>query len=340
MSVASLRRLILIFLIILLGAALSISSPAFLTTGNIMTLLQEAALYGIVALGMTFVLITAEIDISIGATIAFTAMVCVNFLVRTMIPVVLFVPIAVAVGALIGCVNGFFITRFKLPDFIVTLAIRGVLTGLALVIAIKKEGFVENVYIQNPSYLWFGSEISLGPQLHTHVVTIAFFLLAIAAHFLLKNTRFGTNVYATGANINAARLSGVNTNRTIVGVYALVGACASLAAVFISSKMMTAMPELGIGNEMDVIASVVIGGTAFSGGVGDIPGTVIGVLFLALLKNGILKLGISPFVQPIVIGGIIVVAVIVDTWYRRLAERMITQAAMRRRAAAYAAAKA
>lgn len=340
MSVTSLRRLILIFLIILLGAALSISSPAFLTTGNIMTLLQEAALYGIVALGMTFVLITAEIDISIGAIIAFTSMICVNFLVRTMMPVVLFVPIAVAVGALIGCVNGFFITRFKLPDFIVTLAIRGVLTGLALVIAIKKEGFVENVYIQNPAYLWFGSEISLGPQLHTHVVTIAFFLLAIAAHFLLKNTRFGTNVYATGANINAARLSGVNTNRTIVGVYALVGACASLAAVFISSKMMTAMPELGIGNEMDVIASVVIGGTAFSGGVGDIPGTVIGVLFLALLKNGILKLGISPFVQPIVIGGIIVVAVIVDTWYRRLAERMITQAAMRRRAAAYAAAKA
>ena len=112
------------------------------------------------------------------------------------------------------------------------------------------------------------------------------------------------------------------------------------AAIFISSRMMTAMPELGIGNEMDVIASVVIGGTAFSGGVGDIPGTVLGVLFLALIKNGILKLGISPFVQPIVIGGLIVVTVIVDTWYRRLADRMISQAAMRRRAAANAAAKA
>ncbi len=168
-------------------------------------------------------------------------------------------------------------------------------------------------------------------------MTIVFFVLAVGAHFLLKHTRFGTNVYATGANLNAARLSGVNTNKTIIGVYALVATCAALSAVFISSRMMTAMPELGIGQEMDVIASVVIGGTAFSGGVGDIPGTVLGVLFLALIKNGILKLGISPFVQPIVIGGLIIVAVIVDTWYRRLAERMISQAALRRRAAANAA---
>lgn len=335
MSVSALRRLILIFLMILLGGVLSVANPAFLTLGNLMTLLQEAALYGIVALGMTFVIITAEIDISIGATIAFTSMVCVNFLVRTQIPVLLFVPVAVGLGALIGVFNGFFITRFKLPDFIVTLATRGILSGLALVLAIKEGGFVSNVYIQNPTYLWFGKE--LGP---THIVTVVFFLLAIAAHFLLKRTRFGTNVYATGANINAARLSGVNTNRTIIGVYALTGMCAALSAIFISSRMMTAMPELGIGNEMDVIASVVIGGTAFSGGVGDIPGTVLGVLFLALIKNGILKLGISPFVQPIVIGGLIVIAVIVDTWYRRLAERMISQAALRRRAAANAAAKA
>ena len=335
MSVTALRRLVLILLMLILGVALTIANPTFLTLGNIMTLLQEAALYGIVALGMTFVLITAEIDISIGAIIAFTSMVCVNFLVRTQIPVMLFVPIAVGLGALIGVVNGFFITRFKLPDFIVTLATRGILTGLALVLAIKEGGFVSNVYIQNPTYLWFGSE--LGP---THVVTIVFFLLAVGAHFLLKHTRFGTNVYATGANLNAARLSGVNTNKTIIGVYALVATCAALSAIFISSRMMTAMPELGIGQEMDVIASVVIGGTAFSGGVGDIPGTVLGVLFLALIKNGILKLGISPFVQPIVIGGLIIVAVIVDTWYRRLAERMISQAALRRRAAANAPVKA
>lgn len=333
MSVSNLRRLILVLLMLLLGAALAIKYPTFLTLDNLMTLLQEASLYGIVALGMTFVLITAEIDISIGAIIAFTSMVCVNFLVKTHVPVPLFIPIAILVGAVAGLFNGFFITRFKLPDFIVTLATRGILSGLALVIAVKRDGFVENVFIDNRTYLWFGSQI--GP---THVVTIVFFVLAIGAHFLLKRTRFGTNVYATGANINAARLSGINTNKTIMLVYALSGMTAAISAIFISSRMMTAMPELGIGQEMDVIASVVIGGTAFSGGIGDIPGTILGVLFLALIKNGILKLGISPFIQPIVIGALIVIAVIVDTWYRRWAERMITQAAMRRRAAANGAA--
>ena len=331
-SISNLRRLILILLLILLGAALSIANPSFLKMGNIMTLLQEAALYGIVALGLTFVLITAEIDISIGGIIAFTSMVCVNFLVYTRIPVPLFIPAAIAVGALIGLFNGYFITRFKLPDFIVTLASRGILSGMALVIAVKEGGFVSNVYIQNPTYLWFGGEV--GP---THVVTIFFFLLAIVMHYILKHTRFGTNVYATGANINAARLSGVNTNRTIIGAYVLTGICASISAIFISSRMKTAMPELGIGQEMDVIASVVIGGTAFSGGIGDIPGTVLGVLFLALIKNGILKLGISPFVQPVVIGGLIVGTVILDTWYRRVADRIVQRAALRRRAALHAA---
>ena len=331
MSVNTLRRLILILMMIILGAALYTQNPTFLTMGNLMTLLQEAGLYGIIALGLTFVLITGQIDVSVGAIIAFTSMLCVNFLVKTNIPVPLFVPLAVGCGALIGAGNGFFITRFKLPPFIVTLATRGIFAGLALLIAVREGGFVRNVYIQNPAYLWFGSSIGI-----THVVTITFFLLAIAAHILLKYSSFGTNVYATGANITAAQLSGVNTNRITVGVYALVGMCSSLAAIFISSRMMTAMPELGIGQEMDVIAAVVIGGTAFAGGIGDIPGTVLGVLFLAMIKNGILKLGISPFVQPILIGGLIVAAVILDTWYRRLAEKMITQAAMRRRAAAYA----
>ncbi len=332
MSIGALRRLILIFVIIVLAIALSIANPLFLTQGNIMTLLQEAALYGIISLGLTFVLITAEIDISFGAIIAMTAMICINFLTYTPIPAPLFVPIAVLMGGVFGACNGFLITKFRLPDFIVTLATRGILSGLALLIAIKEGGFVSNKYIQDEAYLWFGGE--LGP---THVVTVAFVLLAIVAHILLKYTRFGTNVYATGANINAARLSGVNTSRTIIGVYALTGLCAALSGVFISSRMMTAMPDMGIGTEMNVIATVVIGGTAFSGGIGDIPGTVLGVLFLALVNNGILKLGLSPFVQPIVIGGLIVGTVILDTWYKGLAERMVSQAALRRKAAANAA---
>ena len=322
----SLRRLILLGLMLAIGVVLAIRHPVFLTVDNIMTIFQEGALTGIVAIGFTLVMISAGIDMSIGAVIAFTSMIAVNFLSYTEIPVLVFIPLSLLTGAVVGYLNGFFITRFKLPEFIVTLAMRGILSGLALMIAVKDSGgFLRNVYIQNPTYLWFGGQI--GP---VYVVIIAFFLLAFLTQQFMKRTRAGTNVFATGANMAAAKLSGINTTRTIIGVYIFSGLCASVAAIFISSRMMTAMPDLGLGTEMDVIASAVIGGTPFTGGVGDVWGTVIGSIFLALVKNGITQLGISPWVQPIVVGGIIVVTVSADVWYKGIAEAAAARAARRR----------
>ena len=330
MSVSAIRRLILIGLLLSIAAALSIASPSFLTLDNLMTLLQEASLTGIVAIGFTLVLITAGIDMSIGAVIAITSMVCVNFISYTHLPAYVFIPIALAGGCLIGWVNGFFITYFKLPEFIVTLATRGILAGLALIAAVKDDqGFVKNVFIQDEIFLSFGETV--GP---VYIVTIVFFVLALLTQLFLKRTRAGTNVYATGANPTASRLSGINTDRTLIGVYMFSGFCAALASIFLSARMMTAMPDFGIGSEMDVIASVVIGGTPFTGGVGDIWGTVIGTLFLALIKNGILKLGLSPYIQPIVIGGIIVVTVIADVWYKNFAEKRATRIARQKQAQA------
>ena len=326
MSVSAIRRLILTGLLIAIGIALSVANPTFLTMDNLMTLLQEASLTGIVAIGFTLILITAGIDMSIGAVIAITSMICVNFISYTQLPAYIYIPIALAIGCVIGAVNGLFITHFKLPEFIVTLATRGILAGLALIIAVKDEqGFVKNVFIEDPLFLSLGETI--GP---VYIVTIVFFVLAFLTQFFLKRTRAGTNVYATGANPTASRLSGINTDRTLIGVYMFSGFCAALASIFLAARMMTAMPEFGIGSEMDVIASVVIGGTPFTGGVGDIWGTVIGTLFLALIKNGILKLGLSPYIQPIVIGGIIVVVVVVDVWYKAFAEKKATQAAHRK----------
>jgi len=325
--ISTLRRLILIGLFFVIGGILSFISPSFLTQGNIMTLLQEASQTGIVAIGFTLVLITAGIDMSIGAVIAVTAMVCVNFLSYTHIPALVFIPLSLLTGVAAGLFNGFFITHFKLPEFIVTLASRGILAGVALLIAVKDaDGFISNVYIQDPVYLGFGGTV--GP---VYIVTIVFIGLAFLTQFFMKRTRTGTNIYATGANATAARLSGINTDRSIYFVYMFSGFCASLAAIFLSARMMTAMPEFGIGSEMDVIAAVVIGGTPFTGGVGDIWGTVIGTLFLALIKNGILKLGISPYIQPIVIGGIIVVVVVVDVWYKAFAENLSKKAIDRRK---------
>lgn len=324
------RRLILVGLMIAVSALITLVNPLFLTTGNLMKLLQEASQTGIIAVGFTFVMITAGMDMSIGGVVAVTSMVCINFLHYTKVPVPMVAALSLLVGALTGLVNGWFITKYKLPEFIVTLATRSILAGLALVIAVKDSlGFVQNVYIQNDAYLWFGSQGAFG----IYRTTFAFVILGVGAQLFLRNTRTGTNIYATGANPTAAKLSGIDTERTTIGVYVFSGVCASLAAVFISSRMMTAMPELGIGSEMDVIASVVIGGTAFSGGVGDVWGTMLGSLFLALIKNGILKTGISPWIQPIAIGGIIVVTVIVDVWQKRLSQRLSAKAKIRKLAA-------
>ena len=326
MSVSAIRRLILTGLLVLIGIALSIVNPTFIKLDNLMTMLQEASLTGIVAIGFTLILITAGIDMSIGAVIAITSMVCVNFISYTQLPAYIYIPIALAAGCAIGWVNGFFITHFKLPEFIVTLATRGILAGLALIIAVKDEqGFVKNVFIEDEVFLSFGETV--GP---VYIVTIVFILLAIATQFFMKRTRAGTNIYASGANPTASRLSGINVDRTLIGVYMFSGFCAALSAIFLSARMMTAMPEFGIGNELDVIASVVIGGTPFTGGVGDIWGTIIGTLFIALIKNGILKLGLSPYIQPIVIGGIIIVTVVVDVWYKYHAEKKATKAARRK----------
>ena len=326
MSVSAIRRLILTGLLILIGVALSIANPTFLKLDNLMTMLQEASLTGIVAIGFTLVLITAGIDMSIGAVIAITSMICVNFISYTQLPAYIYIPIALVGGCAIGWVNGFFITHFKLPEFIVTLATRGILAGLALIVAVKDEqGFVKNVFIEDEVFLSLGETV--GP---IYIVTIVFILLAVATQFFMKRTRAGTNIYASGANPTAARLSGINVDRTLIGVYMFSGFCAALSAIFLSARMMTAMPEFGIGNELDVIASVVIGGTPFTGGVGDIWGTIIGTLFIALIKNGILKLGLSPYIQPIVIGGIIIVTVVVDVWYKQLAEKKATKIARKR----------
>lgn len=327
MSSQVLRRFILIGLMVVIAIVLTAMNPVFLTAGNINKMFQEAAQIGIVAIGFTLIMITGGIDMSVGGIIALTAMVSINFISHTNIPVVLFVPVTLLVGAVTGLINGVFISRFKLPAFIVTLATKGMLSGLALVFAVKDNlGFVQNVYINNDIYLWFGSSTVGG----IYRTAIAFLLLGIGTQFFLKNTKAGTNIYASGANPTAATLTGIDVEKTTIGVYVFAGVCASIAAIFISSRMMTAMPELGLGMEMDVIASVVIGGTSFNGGSGDIWGTVLGSIFLALIKNGILKLGMSPWIQPIVIGGVIIVTVIIDVTQKHIAETLAAKAKLKR----------
>jgi ribose transport system permease protein len=307
----TMRRLVLVILLLVTMGIFTYLSPYFLTINNLYTILREASGVGIVAIGMTFVIITAGIDLSIGSIVAFVAMLCVNFMHYTSIPVIIFLPIAILVGGFLGFINGFIITKFKMPDFIVTLAMMGILRGLTLLISIKQNGIIKNIVIQNKSFVSFAGKIS-----SIYYVTIVFFILAIIGQVLLKNTKFGTYTYAIGTNLNSSKLSGINDTKTKILVYTFSGVMCAIAAIFLSARLMTATPTMGSGMELDVIAAVVVGGTAFSGGRGDVLGTVIGALFMAVIQNGIYKFHISAAYQSIIMGTIIVIAVMFDEWYK------------------------
>ncbi len=307
----TMRRLVLISLLIITMVIFSNLSPYFLTINNLTTILREASGIGIMALGMTFVIIIAGIDLSVGSIIAFVAMIGANFIYYTNIPVIIFLPILLLIGALVGFINGYIITKFNIPDFIVTLAMMGIIRGFSVLISIKENGYIRNIVIQNKDFVSFAGKIS-----SIYYVTIAFFILAIFAHILLKYTRFGTYAYSVGANLKSSKLSGIDSVKTKILVYTFSGVMCAIAAIFLSARLMTATSTMGAGMELDVIAAVVVGGTAFSGGRGDIPGTVIGALFMAVIQNGIYKFQISAAYQSIIMGGIIVLAVMFDEWYK------------------------
>ncbi len=319
MSYSTKRKLIIMALMIAMCAYFAATSPAFLQIRNISTLFQEASIWGIAALGVTFVMIAGGMDLSIGAIIAFSTMLAVNFMIKWKLPVGVFVPLVLLVGGLIGYLNSVLITRLKLIDFIVTLSTKGLISGLALVIAIKEAGFVQNVYIDNKEFLGFFAARLDGKYLH--LVIPVFFLLAFLSHVILSRTPMGTYVYAVGSNANSAILSGISLGRVKAMVYIMSGVCSAITALFLSARMRTAMPDMGLDMEMDVVAAVIIGGTAFKGGSGDIIGTVMGMFFLQLLKNGIYKFHVSPAWQPIIIGGVIMITVICDETYKRIAAR-------------------
>lgn len=299
------------------------SAKAFLQIRNISTLFQEVSIWGIAAIGVTFVMIAGGMDLSTGAIIAFSTMLIVNCLYKFDLPVAVLVPSVLGAGALIGYVNSVIITRLNLIDFIVTLSTKGLISGCALVVAIKQSGMVQNIYIDNKEFLGIFAARLDGRYLHA--VIPVFFILAFIAHIVLSRTRWGTYVYAVGSNANSAVLSGISLRKVKAMVYIFSGVCCSVTAMFLSARMRTAMPDMGLDMEMDIVAAVIIGGTAFKGGSGDIIGTVTGMFFLQLLKNGIFKFHVAPAWQPIIIGGVIMVTVIFDETYKRVAARIQEQ---------------
>jgi ribose/xylose/arabinose/galactoside ABC-type transport system permease subunit len=289
--------------LVLLWIALTIASPYFLTFDNAVNVLLNAAPLALIAGGMTLTLIAAEIDLSVGSVVALVgslaALLSVNF--GAPWPIVLIG--AIGAGAVVGVVNGWFTTRLGMPSFVATLAMLGIARGVALLITQGKP-----IYGLPDTIAWLGQgELWIVPV----PIVLAALILA-ALHFALSRTRFGLNVYAVGGNPEAARLSGVDVPGVKMAVLVLSAVLASVGGLILAARLNAGSGTVGADLLLDAIAAVVIGGTSLLGGVGRITGTVLGVLLIASIRNGLVLLNVSAFWQQVAIGGLILLAVSVD----------------------------
>jgi ribose transport system permease protein len=295
--------------LVVLCVALFIATPFFLTANNLLNILDQVTILGILALGMTFVIITAGIDLSVAAVLALSMMILGWTSHNAGWPLWLSIIAAILVGGLCGLASGLGITVTKLPPFIATLAMLSIARGTANVITDGQQivGYPE----------WF---TALSTERHFGFLTITalvLIVLLVLGWAFLRYRPGGRAVYAVGGSAEVARLAGIKVKQVTTGVYVLSGLLAGLAGVVLAARLDSSQPSAAVGLELDVIAAVVIGGASLSGGVGRVPGTVVGVLIIGVLRNGLNLLSVSPFVQQIVIGVVIALAVMVDVLQHR-----------------------
>ncbi len=279
-----------------------VTTDTFLSVNNLLNIARQVSINAIIAVGMTCVILTGGIDLCVGAVMALSGTLMAGMMVAG-VPPVAAIPLGLGVGLLFGLFNGFFVAKAGMPPIIVTLATMGIARGLGLIYTggYPIDGLPE-------SFAFFGRGSVLGVQTPVIIMLIVFFL----AYLLLDRTPVGRYIYAIGGNEEATRLSGVRVARYKLLVYALSGFTSALAGLVLSSRLMSGQPNAGIGFEMDAIAAVVMGGTSISGGRGSIIGTLIGAMMLGVLNNGLNMMGVSPYVQNIIKGLIILFAIYIS----------------------------
>jgi ribose transport system permease protein len=288
------------------------ASPNFMTFSNITGILFSTVVIGTLAIGTTFVIVTAGIDLSIGTGMALCAVMSGVFLVNWHLPLPIGVAGAILFGGLIGFVNGFNVAILKIPPFIATLAMMLVAQGLALVISNSAPIYFTDV----PGY----SAISTGnliPGVNFPNAVIILTVVAVIAAVVLNKTVLGRYTYSIGSNEEATALSGINTKKWLIIIYTLAGLFIGLAGVMISARLGSAQPATGMGYELQAIAAVVIGGTSLFGGKGTIVGTVIGALIMSVLNNGLQIVSVPQEWQNVILGGVILFAVYADNIRRK-----------------------
>lgn len=296
--------------VVLLALVISFSviSPTFLSTANVGNFFRQIPTIGIVTIGLTMVLITGGVDLSIGSIVAFTGTAAAYLSTLGWNPI-LVVLISIVIGAFWGFINSFLITKFKLEPFILTLGTNYVIRGLIL--------FLTNgIYVKGvPDWFYNISNTKVAFNV-IYTNTIVFIGLVAVAAYVMKNTRFGRYCYAVGSNREAARLSGIKTDKHFIKVYVLEGALAGIAGILLMSSLNVGAPAEANGLDAFALAAAIIGGTRFGGGIGTIGGAIAGIFTIEIFKNGLALLGMNAFIQQSVTGLIIIAAVILD-FYRK-----------------------
>ncbi len=326
MLLLKMRTLIALFVV---TAYFCIMAPNFIALGNLVIISKHVAINAFLAIGMTYVVITGGIDLSVGSTVGLVGMISGMLLTRgiplpfmdaTAYPNVIEIfGFALFTGIMMGLINGTLITRFSVAPFIATLGTMYIARGAALLIS-NGETFpnlVGKPELGNQGFPILGSETVLGVPL----AVILMVVVALAAAYVAGRTPLGRHIYAIGGNERAAMLSGVYVNRVKVIVYVISGACAAIAGLIISSQLVASHPASGTSFEMNAIAAAVLGGTSLAGGRGTIGGTIIGAFVIGVLSDGLVMMGVSEFWQMVIKGLVIIAAVILDQMQRKMARR-------------------
>jgi ribose transport system permease protein len=304
---ALLQRLLPFLSLIVLFIGLSIASPYFLTANNLTSVFRQTAVFNTMALGMTIVIISGGIDLSVGSILGLAGLIGTLALERGY-PIVVGVLVGIAVGMLCGFLNGLLITRLRIPPFVVTLGTLGIYRGLALIFS---NGLPVHKIPAGFSFLGEGSLLGIP------FVAWMLVICAVFVHIVLEHTRLGRYAFAIGSNKIASVYAGIPVDFHMTAVYAIGGALTGLAGMIEASRLMTGQPTAGQGYELQAIAAVVIGGGSLNGGEGSVVGTLIGAFIMGLLSNGADLLNISNYWQQVIIGSVIILAVTLDEVRKR-----------------------
>ncbi|MFQ3188375.1 MAG: ribose transport system permease protein [Gammaproteobacteria bacterium] len=293
--------------LLILMALVSLASPNFLSVDNLLNILRQTSINAIIAMGMTFVILTAGIDLSVGSILALAGAICATMIAADM-PLIFALVTTVMIGAALGASGGAVISFFGVQPFIATLVGMTIIRGLTLVYSDGRPISTGDLDVAEAFFQWGGGYI-----LGIPVPVIIAFVVFTLCWFVLNHTKMGRYVYAIGGNEQVARLAGINVSRIKIGVYAISGALAAIAGIILTARLESAQPTAGLSYELDAIAAVVLGGTSLMGGRGRISGTLIGALIIGVLNNALNLMDVSSYYQMIAKGAVILLAVAVDS---------------------------